>query len=295
MLTALFVAARILANPVSNLFQKQLTARAAGPIAIIGITHAILTLACLPVLAAFPPLPGTGFWSNITIAAVLAFAGNVLLVYALRSTDLSLLGPINAYKSVVSLALGIFLIGEIPSVAGAAGVALILAGSLLIVDRASSQSAASAFARFFRERGVQFRIAALGFSATEAVFLKRALLASSPLTTFLFWAILGLPVALAAAALLPGERPRRQFGVLRKNWTTCLWLAATTGIMQLATLFTFGKLPVGYSLALFQLSALISVGLGYRYFEERNVGKRFLGSAVMVAGAILIVLYGHAG
>jgi hypothetical protein len=33
------------------------------------------------------------------IAVVLAVAGNVLLVYALRSADLSVLGPINAYRS----------------------------------------------------------------------------------------------------------------------------------------------------------------------------------------------------
>ena len=50
MLTALFVAARIIANPVSNVFQKQLTQRSANPIFIIGATHGLLTLATLPLL-----------------------------------------------------------------------------------------------------------------------------------------------------------------------------------------------------------------------------------------------------
>jgi drug/metabolite transporter (DMT)-like permease len=62
--------------------------------------------------------------------------------------------------------------------------------------------------------------------------------------------------------------------------------------MQLTTLFAFGKLQVGYALALFQLSALISVVLGYRYFQERHIRKRLLGAAVMVAGAALIVTLG---
>jgi drug/metabolite transporter (DMT)-like permease len=56
---------------------------------------------------------------------------------------------------------------------------------------------------------------------------------------------------------------------------------------------TFGKLQVGYSLALFQLSTLISVFLGYRYFQEGQIPKRLLGSAIMAAGAVMIVLLGH--
>ena len=51
MLTALFVVARIVANPVSNVFQKQLTQRSANPLFIIGATDALLTLAVLPLFA----------------------------------------------------------------------------------------------------------------------------------------------------------------------------------------------------------------------------------------------------
>jgi drug/metabolite transporter (DMT)-like permease len=295
MLTALFVVARILANPASNVFQKQLTQRSANPLFIIGATHALLTLGCLPLVFLGPrPLPiGPGFWPNMMLCAALAVAGNVLLVYALATTGLSILGPINAYKSVIGLVLGVFLIGEVPTPMGAAGVLLILAGSYFVVDRDVNQTRRHAFARFFRERGIQLRFAALGLSATEAIFLKKALLLSSPLTAFLFWSILGLPIAAAAIALLLRERLGSEVVLLRRNWPTYLWLAITTGAMQLATLLTFGKLQVGYSLALFQLSTLISVFLGYRYFQEGQIPKRLLGSAIMAAGAVMIVLLGH--
>ena len=71
------------------------------------------------------------------------------------------------------------------------------------------------------------------------------------------------------------------------------WLAVTTGLMQLTTLLTFETLQVGYSLALFQLSTLVTVYLGHRYFQERNIRRRLLGSLVMVIGAMLIVTLGH--
>jgi len=297
MLTALFVVARIVANPVSNVFQKQLTQRSANPLFIIGATDASLTLAALPLLflGALPLHLGAGFWPNMIIAASLAVGSNALLVYALQSTGLSVLGPINAYKSVISLVLGVFLLGEIPAPLGLVGVLLIVAGSYFVVDRDSNQPRANAFALFFRERGIQFRFAALALSATEAIFLKRALLLSSPLITFIFWSILGLPIAAAAIVLLVRARLRNDVMVLRNHWRTYVRLAATTGVMQLTSLLTFGKLQVGYSLALFQLSTLISVFLGYRYFQEGQIRKRLVGSLIMTAGAALIVLRGHAG
>ena len=176
----------------------------------------------------------SAFWVNMVICAVLAVAGNVLLVFALRSTDLSVLGPINAYKAVLSLVLGVFLIGEVPTAFGLVGVLLILAGSYFVVDRAPNQPHGDAFLRFFRDRGVQLRFAALVFSATEAVFLKRAVLHSSPVTTFLFWSILGLPVAAAAIAFLLRGDVGSEILRFRHHWRTYLWLALTTGVMQLA-------------------------------------------------------------
>ena len=295
MLTPLFVVTRIVTNPLSNVFQKQLTQRFASPVFIIGVVHALLTVMCLPWLAVLAPLkPGVGssVWGNMVVCACLAVSSNVLLVYALKSTDLSVLGPINAYKSVVSLLLGIFLIGELPTAMGVAGILLILAGSYFIVDRDLAQPRRNAFVLFFRERGVQLRFAALGLSATEAVFLKKAILLSSPLTTFVLWSILGLPIASAAIAIMLRGHLPQEMRLLQKNWRTYCWLAITTGLMQLTTVLTFGTLQVGYSLALFQMSTLLSVFLGHRYFQEGHIRKRLFGSVVMAAGAVMIVVFG---
>jgi drug/metabolite transporter (DMT)-like permease len=234
-----------------------------------------------------------GFWLTMAVSAILAVVGNVLLVYALRSGDLSVLGSINAYKAVLSLVLGIFLIGEVPSAVGLLGVLLIVMGSYFVVDRTEGQPYHSAFVQFFRERGVQYRFAALACSATEAVFLKRAVLQSSPLLAFLLWSTLGLLVALVFVATLPSGQVRAQMKGLLQHWSSYGWLAVTTGLMQVTTLLTFGVMQVGYSLALFQLSTLISVFLGYRYFQERNIARRLFGSIVMIIGAVLIATLGR--
>ena len=173
---------------------------------------------------------------------------------------------------------------------------MILAGSGLVVDRTGGWPRRHAFVQFFRERGIQLRLAALGLSATEAIFLKKAILLSSPLTTFVLWCTLGAAVAGVAIVILLGWHSLPpQTAILEREKRTYLRLAITTGLMQLATVLTFGTLQVGYSLALFQLSALISVFLGYRYFREEQMRMRIAGCLVMTAGAAMIVMFGVRG
>ena len=223
---------------------------------------------------------------------MLAVAGYVFLGYALRSADLSVLGPINAYKAVLGLLLAVVLIGEVPTLSGLIGVALIVAGSYFVIDRVPGQAHSSAFRQFTREPGVQLRFAALICSATESVFLKRALLLSSPIATFLLWTVLCFVLRRdGGGALRRGVAA--EVTRLRSEWRTYLWLAVTTGLMQLTTLMTFESCRSGYSLALFQLSTLITVYLGHRYFQERNIRRRLLGSLIMVIGAMLIVTLGR--
>ena len=249
----------------------------------------------MPLLAGLPlSALGTAFWVNSVAAAVLAVAGYLFLWYALRSTDLSVLGPINAYKAVLGLALAVVLLGEVPTVFGLMGVALIVAGSYFVVDRVPGQAHRSAFRQFTREPGVQLRFAALICSATESIFLKRALILSSSITAFLVWTLLCFAIALTGAVLLRADVGAEVTRV-RGDWRAYLGLAVTTGLMQVTTLVTFAALQVGYSLALFQLSTLVTVYLGHRYFAEGNIRRRLIGSLIMVTGAVLIVTLGRPG
>jgi drug/metabolite transporter (DMT)-like permease len=295
MVTSLFVFTRIVSNPLSNVFQKKLTGNSARPVFIILVTYSLLSLAMLPVLFQLPPIQlGPSFFLNMFLCVLLAIAGNTLIVAALRLTDLSILGPINAYKSIVSLLLGIFILGEIPTVLGVAGILLILVGSYFFIDQVSAQRDKRTSMQLFKDRGVQFRLAALVFSATEAIFLKKALLLSSPLVTFIFWCILGAGIALIPGLFLLRAGIENDLDTLKQRTSTYLMLAITTGLMQLSTLYAFGVMQVGYSLALFQTSALLSVVFGYKFFREQNVVRRLVGVSIMVVGAILIVVFGKA-
>ena len=74
------------------------------------------------------------FWVYVAVGGLFGAVGNGFLVMALRRGDLSVLGPINSYKSVVGIIVGIVLLGELPSLMGLAGVAIIILGSYFVFD-----------------------------------------------------------------------------------------------------------------------------------------------------------------
>ena len=88
----------------------------------------------------------------------------------------------------------------------------------------------------------------------------------------------------------PRTSVRQQAQILTESWFLYLMLAVSTGLMQLCTIVTLAQFQVGYALALFQTSVLISVFLGRKVFDEPHFLQRFAGATVMVAGTVLIIL-----
>jgi uncharacterized membrane protein len=113
MLTIFAVVLRILSNPLANVFQKQLASNHAAPLFINCITYLFLsgvsTIYALSISwKNFTP----AFWLYALAVGFLGALGNGFLIKALQQGDLSVLGPINAYKAVVSLIASFFLLGE---------------------------------------------------------------------------------------------------------------------------------------------------------------------------------------
>jgi len=289
-LTSLAVLVRIVANPLSNVFQKQLTQRSAEPLFVIAATYGFLSIVCLffwPEIAISPL--SSAFWVHALIVSLLAVLGNVFLVKALRTGDLSVLGPINAYKSVVSIVFGIILLNEIPSPSGLLGVGLIVLGSYLVLG--ADQRGKRFSLDLFRQPEIQLRVAALICSAIEAVFIKKTMLLSSPLITFVFWCLLSFVLSLGWVLLSLREQWKEQFRLLVTEKRLYLALFLSVGLMQFSTNVAFGGTQVGYALALFQTSALLSVLFGYQFFKERNIALKLIGASIMIAGAVLITLF----
>jgi drug/metabolite transporter (DMT)-like permease len=220
----------------------------------------------------------------------LGVAGNYFLVKSLQRGDLSVLGPVNAYKALVSLVFGLFLLGEIPNSWGIAGMLLIVLGSYFVLSQTSDSQRFSW--SIFKNPDVRYRFLALFLSAIDALFLKKIILATDAHLAFVSWCMGGF--LFSAIALLFTQKSRNlqnQWVVVKEHRWHFLALGLSAGLMQLSTNYAFEGIQVSYALALFQISALVSVFFGVHFFQETHLWRKLAGAAVMVAGAVLIILF----
>lgn len=273
------VLCRILSNSYGNVLQKKLTGSGTPSLRVNFLTYLGLSMIALAMAWEYNWLAFPGrFWLYAVLTGICGALGNGFLVMALKRGELSVLGPINAYKAVVAMLAGIVLLKEIPGITGLAGIALIIGGSYLVLDTMPERFSLA----LLKRRDIQFRIYAMVFTALEAVMLKNIILLSSPGTAFVIWCLGGAVFALFLA--LPERRK-----VAPVNLKHLICLIGCLAAMQLSTNFVFARMEVSYALSLFQLSMVLNVWLGYRIFHESDLLKKIFGTLVMVGGSLLVI------
>ena len=141
LLTALTL--RILSNPVANACQKYLGERVSS-LSVNFYIALIMSAGCIiPAFRHNWSVYTPEFWLYVFLAGLFCSAGTICLIKALKLGELSILGPLNSYKSVIGLISAFLLLGELPSLNGIAGIFLIVGGSLDKFSFLSSESASA--------------------------------------------------------------------------------------------------------------------------------------------------------
>lgn len=271
---------RIFSNPLANVFQKKLTSNY-GSFTVNTVTYGGLSILMIPFILNISGIP-SAVWFYGILGGLLGALGNAALVKSLSLGDLSVLGPINAYKSVVAMVFGIFLLKEIPSLPGILAIGLIIWGSYFVFDTVEEKFSPAVFKR----KDIQFRFLALIFTALEALMIKQVIILSDITTSFVFWCCFGFLFSLIFALMkkeklhVPDKQSCFQFA----------GLISMFGIMQITTNYVFKNMNVSYALALFQLSSMLNVIFGYKFFKETHLLKKLLGTIIMITGAVIIIL-----
>lgn len=270
--TILGILSRIFSNTYLNVFQKLLTNNGEKPSVVNFFTYSGLFILGLTLC---PNIIFTNqILINVIVMGILGSLGNYFIIKALSCGELSSVAPINSYKPVVALILGIFLLGETPNLQAVAGIMLIIVGTFILTTT-----------KFLFSKAFLYRLLALIFSATEAIFIKQIILLSNIESCFIYWAASGLIFALIFVLL-----SKHQISIKKENYKPQLILIILVAIMQYSTNYVFSKMNVAYALALFQLSTILSVIIGVNIFKESRLKEKLLGAAVMTIGAIFIIL-----
>ncbi len=271
--TSIGILIRIVSNSYLNVFQKFLTNYGQKSSVVNFYTYFGLFLISLFFINQISF--NFDLFLNFLIMGLLGGLGNYFIIKALSIGELSSLAPINSYKPVVSLIFGIIFLKEIPSLSALFGIFFIILGTYFILGKNKTS---------INKLAIFYRILALIFSGTEAIFIKRIILMTNVFNSFILWALSGFIFSLVFL-LLSKNKP------IIKSYKYQILLIIAVAIMQYSTNFVFSKINVSYALAFFQLSTILSVFLGVNIFKEKDLKNKIVGSLIMIFGAICIILY----
>ncbi len=285
----LVVLGRLVFSSFANVFQKKLANQGLHPFYIVMASYLVLSIICLPLISIINPSElSPRFWLNIFFAALLDMAGTLFLVMSLSKTDLSVFGPLNAYKVVISMLLAMIFIGEMPSLQGFTGVGIIVLGSYFLFP-ASGSITTNRLINLLLEKGVQYRFLSILLFSIGTLPLKQAVIEGDALATTVFWCLIGFPLAVIAHTVFLKDNFKRDFTQSKNSISQFIYLGMLIFLMQYMTMIVFSHLLIAYSLALFQLAMVLQVFLGYRIFNEKHIMRRLAASMVMIAGSLLIL------
>ena len=283
---------RIFSNSFLGVYQKKLSNSFSSNF-INFLSYSILFFVVLAFVPVFNSVLSINFSSENSLnliyfaflTGLMGAIGNAFQIKALKLGELSILAPINSYKIIFSIIFSFLILREIPSISALAGIVLIIFGSYFIFE--TTKEGFSFL--LLKRKDMQFRIFAVLFTGLEAIFIKKMILLSNSLLALLLWA---LSTAVFSFFFLLFDKKKFAFSKLDLNsWKMFFFLIVSLGVMQFSTNILFKLINVSYALSLFQLSSVLSVVLGYKFFKEKNFIKKLIGSLIMVFGAIVIILF----
>lgn len=279
---------RVVLSVSANAVQKRLLLDRAGVNQTWILTYLIILGPAMAAALLKSAPRNTSFWSDIVIGGALDAIGNLAMVAALRSTDISVFGPLNALRPILALLFGWLFLAESPTPVGLCGVAITVAGGVILFsgDEKRPVNEASIW------KAVFLRVLGLSLGVIGAVFLKRAAMVSSAETTVAAWIFFGLIVLLAYASWRHRESIRTLKPALVLHYKWLLVHSAVFVTMQVLTIRIFQTTLLAYSFVFFQLGMVLQVFVGRVFFNEPAFLRRLTASIVMALGSALIIWRG---
>jgi drug/metabolite transporter (DMT)-like permease len=273
----------------------------------VGFTFGGLLLFAVSAIREFPVI-GQDFYSAVAVTAILNIISLSLIFKALSSSDLSLSIPMLSFTPVILIGTSYLLLNEVPSLSGVAGICIIVIGSYVLNISSEDEHFLDPVKSMLRNRGSWYMLIVAFLFAVSINFDKIAMLNSDPFFGMAL-TVLAIGVAfvlLAAYSLISGRNMALQKRAdnaypapvsgspafpYRKYLALAILIGAFVAIEAASINVAYTLQIVPYVIAIKRLSIIFVVLYGTLVFSEHEIGKRLMGAVLMVAGAIIIVLY----
>jgi drug/metabolite transporter (DMT)-like permease len=275
----------------------------------IGFTVGGILLFAVSAFLGFPDR-GPEFFPAVAITVFLNICGLSLIFKALSSSDLSLSVPMLSFTPVFLIGTSYVILHEAPSFFGFLGICIIVSGSYVLNISAGHEHVLDPIRSMMRNRASWYMLLVAFLFAVSINFDKIALLNSDPFFGMALTVMsIGIAFLLISAYFFMVRRnqnkdlplypeikeglqeiparavPRKQFAILAL--LIGLFVAIEAASINVA--YTLQIVP--YVIAIKRLSIIFMVLYGTIILSEGDITKRVMGATIMVAGAMIILLF----
>lgn len=275
----------------------------------IGFTLGGCLLFAVSALRGFP-VPGPEFFPAVAITVILNILGLNLIFKALSSSDLSLSVPMLSFTPAILIGTSYVILHEAPSLFGFFGICIIVSGSYVLNISAGHEHFLDPVRSMMRNRGSWYMLIVAFLFAISINFDKIAMLNSDPFFGMAL-TVMSIGIAFLVISAYSHLVSRKRYADLSAHTMTPAGLQGPptrafpleqfTGLSLLIGLFVaieaasvnvaYTLQIVPYVIAIKRLSIIFMVLYGTIVFSEGEPGKRVMGATLMVAGAIIILLF----
>lgn len=244
----------------------------------------------LPFLALaflFVPIPelDSTFWLTVASLLPLEIIALILYIKAIRLSPLSLTIPFLALSPVFIIFIAFIFLGELPDRSGVAGILLITIGAYTLNASASKDGILGPVKAVLKEPGsILMLIVAVIYSVTSTLG-KVAVQHSSPVF-FGFFYPFTLTLVLTAYLLTRGK-----LWYVFSRPAVFIPIGLCTSAMIISHFVAISMTQVAYMISVKRTSLIFSVIYGWLLFKEEKIKERLLGSALMLAGVVMILAF----
>lgn len=251
---------------------------------LFGLPLTLVTLLFVPV-----PALDRVFYISFAVSLPLNAVPFILYMAAIRQSPLSLTLPYLAFTPVFMVPTGYFLLDELPDAWGLVGILTVCAGSYVLNIDVRHWSVFEPLKAVFRERGSWIMLIVALIFAFSSVVGKLAIMHSSVMFFQMsFFAVLGITLALGF-----GIAGKIRFAKMVEHPVKGIVAGILVYFHILFHGIAIAMTKAAYMISIKRMSILLGVVYGGYFFDEDNIVIRFLGSLLMVAGAVIILVAGE--
>ncbi|MGV8130422.1 MAG: EamA family transporter [Methanolinea sp.] len=244
-------------------------------------------------LAGVPEL-SSGFLPAVAVTVAINILATILSYRALSTSDLSLCLPMLAFTPVFLLLTSFLILGEVPALAGILGIFLVAMGSFLLASGEPPTSFLAPLVTLSRNSGVRMMLIVAFLYSISVNYDKVVVETAGPIfgSTVVYGLLAASFLALTAAGWVRGNVMPVPEGVSNRSMIILIAIGLVLAVEAISVNLAYTLSIVPYVISIKRLSIFFAVLFGGFLLREGSLRPRALGSLVMVAGTVLIALWG---